>query len=607
MTQQKQNAHKKWVHQIARYRQNPDSTWSFMRRVITTYMRPFLGLLFLSALANALIAATTGAMPWLIQQSVDHVFNGQNTILLYIITSAVIAISFIRAISIYGAHILFNYVSQKSNAHLQQDLFSVLVQSDIAFVTQSHSAEYATLFTSDAIRFRNVMGNAIVGIARHVLTIIALIGMMFVMNWQLAMIFTLIVLPASYLITRRLGHKTQTATHYGLQEVSVLASLVTETFAGLRIVKAYGQEAYQLARAHQVIDNIVRYAIRALRAQSAAGPAVEALAGIGVAAIIYFGAQQSITGNLTGGKFIGFVSALLLTYQPMRALASLQTQIQEGIAAGRRLFAVLDSNVKIIEHKDASLLKIDKGEIVFSDVTFHYDGHGAALNNFSLTIAPGQTIALVGESGSGKTSVFNLLMRFFDPESGYISIDRQKINYVTLRSLRNAIALVTQDAFLFDTTIGKNIAYGRTDTRPEDIEQAARMSHAHEFIMQLPNGYETHIGEGGMRLSGGQRQRIAIARAMLKNAPILLLDEATSALDNESEARVQDALSTLTRGRTTLIIAHRLSTVTHADQIYVMRKGAIIEHGTHATLVAQNGAYAQLYTHQLTVFENIDT
>lgn len=590
----------KWQAQIARYHKNPHSTWQFILRVLTTYMRPFIGLLLLSVLTNALVAVSTGALPWLIQQSIDHVFQKQNAILLYAIPLAVIAVSILRAVSIYASHILFNYVSQKSNANLQRDLFTVLVQSDIAFIAQDHSAEYTTLFTSDSARFKTVASNAIVGLGRHILTIIALISMMFVMNWQLATIFAGIVLPAGYILTNRLGRTTHTASHAGLQEIGSLSSLVSETLTGLRTVKAYGQEAHQLERAHNVIDNIVRYGNRALRAQSTASPIIEALAGIGVAAVLFFGAQQSIAGDLTAGKFIGFVSALMLTYQPMRAFATLQTQIQEGIAAGHRLFAVLDTDAKIIDTPDASDLEVHKGALTFSNVTFQYDDRGAALEKFSLDVAPGQTIALVGESGGGKTTVFNLLMRFFDPESGAITIDGQDIKTVRLGSLRDHIGLVTQEPFLFDDTIRQNIAYGNSTADATDIEAAAQSAQAHEFISTLPQGYDTMMGEGGMRLSGGQRQRIAIARAMLKNAPILLLDEATSALDSESETRVQDALKKLAEGRTTLIISHRLSSVSDADQIYVIRGGEIIETGTHHHLLSAGGAYTQLYAQQST-------
>jgi subfamily B ATP-binding cassette protein MsbA len=422
---------------------------------------------------------------------------------------------------------------------------------------------------------------------------------MFSVNWQLALIYTIIVVPMGISSMRRLGKVTRTASRKGLEETGGLSTLIAETLGGLRIVKAYGQEEHQIKRAATVIDRVLDFTMTALRARAAASPAIEALAGIAIGAIIYFGGYQAIQGNLSAGEFMGFVTALLAVYQPLRSVANMQTILQEGVSAGARVFAILDQSDDIVDAPGVKPLAVSDGVVQFDNVTFQYATRDApALHGVSIDVPAGQTVALVGASGSGKSTLLNLVLRFFDTDSGHIRVDGQDIRDVSLLSLRNASALVTQDPFLFDDTIANNIAYGQDEPGQERIEDAARKAAAHDFIMEMPDGYETRVGEGGARLSGGQKQRVAIARAMLKNAPILLLDEATSALDTASEQQVQSALSSLMKGRTSLVIAHRLSTIMHADNIYVLDQGRVCESGTHQELLAKNGIYADLHAKQ---------
>ena len=491
------------------------------------------------------------------------------------------------------------FVGQRTTSNLQRDLFAHLVRGDLARITKQHSGEYISIFMNDATRLRDTVNTTIINIVRHLLTVVALTIFMYVMNVKMALIYTMIVIPLGVVFMRRLGRVTRKASRQGLEEIGGLSTLISETLGGLRIVKAYGQEADQITRAGSTIDTLLNYTMRSVRARAAASPAIEMLAGIAIGVIIFYGGYQSTQGNLTAGEFMGFISALLMAYQPLRAVANLQTILQEGVSAGERIFTVLDASDEIIDMTDAPSLDIQHGAISFENVTFGYAGRDTpALDGISLEVPAGQTVALVGASGSGKSTLLNLTLRFFDIDTGNITIDGQNIRDVSLDSLRAATALVTQEPFLFDDTIAKNIAFGKVDATQADIEQAARNAAAHEFICALPQGYETHVGEGGIRLSGGQKQRLAIARAILKDAPILLLDEATSALDTVSEAQVQKALEKLLEGRTALIIAHRLSTVMHADRIYVLEQGRLRETGTHGDLLAADGLYAELYRTQ---------
>lgn len=583
----------------ARYQTRRSRSLALIERLLRSYLRPYLWLLGASILLNVVIAATTGALPWFIQQAVDEVFNNKNPNMLVLVPLGVIAVSFIKGIATYGSNVIMNYVGQRSTANLQRDLFARLVHGDLAYVSQQHSGAYISIFMNDATRLRDTVSNIIISLVRHLLTIVALIGFMFTINWHLALVYTVIVIPMGVSAMRRLGKVTRTASRDGLQETSEFSTLIAETLSGLRIVKAYGQEGDQIGRAGATIDRVLEFTMRAIRARAAASPAIEALGGIAVGAIIFVGGYQSMQGNLTAGEFMGFITALLAVYQPLRAVANMQTILQEGVSAGTRVFAILDAKDHVVDTADACTLDVSEGAVRFDNVSFQYEGREhPALNGVTIEVRPGQTVALVGASGSGKSTLLNLTLRFFDVSNGVIEIDGQDIRKATLDSLRRATALVTQDPFLFDDTIANNIAYGSPAADTAAIEQAAKQAAAHEFIAELPEGYETRVGESGLRLSGGQKQRIAIARAMLKNAPILLLDEATSALDTASEQKVQAALNTLMQGRTSLVIAHRLSTIMHADRIYVMAEGQVAESGTHDELLAANGVYADLYHKQ---------
>ena len=574
-------------------------TLAVSTRTFSVYIKPFLGLILLGILANLIIAAASGALPWFIQQAVDSVFVDGDRTMLVMIPLGVMIMSIVRGGATYISNVILNYVGQKITAQLQLQIYENIIRADLETLGDSHTGNYIAIFLNDAKLMANTLNQTLINLFRHFFTLIVLTGMMFSLNWKLASIYVIIVMPAGILSMRRLGKVTRKASHQGLTETGLLSRLISETIKGIRVVKAYAGEKLEAKNADRVINRVLEFTMRSVRAKSASSPIVESLAGIAVAGIIFWGGSQSFEGNLTAGEFMGFISALLLAYQPLRSVANLPVVLQEGVAAGLRVFDIIDKPIEIKNKPEATELKISRGGIGFKNVSFAYGNRDvAALDGISIDINPGETVALVGPSGAGKSTLLNLVLRFYDPVSGSIEIDGQDIQNVTIESLRASTALVTQEPFLFDDTIAANIAYGQNNASQKDIEKAAKSAAAHDFISVLPEGYNTRCGEGGMQLSGGQRQRIAIARAMVKDTPILLLDEATSALDNKAEKEVQKALTYLMQDRTSLVVAHRLSTIINADKIYVINQGKVVQSGSHEELSKAKGLYAELYKAQ---------
>jgi subfamily B ATP-binding cassette protein MsbA len=452
-------------------------------------------------------------------------------------------------------------------------------------------------FTSDAALLRGAAANVLGGIGKDAVTVVFLVGVMFYQDWLLALV-SFFVFPLAIHPIVGIGRRIRRVSANTQAEMGQLTTLLNQTFQGARHVKAYGMEEYEERRAAGLFERLFLLIDRGTRTRSRASPMMETLGGAAIAIVILYGGHQVITGARTPGALFSFITALLLAYQPLKSLANLNASLQEGLAAAQRIFEVLDVEPLIRDLPGAGQLRVAGGEIRFDNVRFGYIPGGVALDGVSLTIPAGRTVALVGPSGAGKSTILNLIPRFFDVDEGSITIDGQDVRSVTLASLRGAVALVAQEVSLFDDTVRGNIAYGRFGASDAEVEGAARMAAADAFIRELPNGYDTMVGEHGVRLSGGQRQRIAIARAMLKDAPILLLDEATSSLDSEAERQVRTALNTLIRGRTTLVIAHRLSTIQGADLICVVDRGVIVESGSHAELLARGGLYARLYATQ---------
>jgi len=572
-------------------------TLPLLRRLAREFLRRQIVPIGLALIAMAVVAAATAANAWLMKPLLDRIFVGREASLLWIVAAAVLAIAVVKGFAGYAQSLLMYRVGQRVVADIQRALFRRLIGADLAFFHANPTGTLIARFVSDAALLRNASANVLVGIGKDAVTVVGLVTLMFMQDPWLALA-SFILFPIAVRPIARVGRRMRRATVNTQNEVGQFTTLLDQTFQGARHVKAYGMEAYETARADRLIESVNQLLNRAARIRSATSPVMETLGGIAVAGVILYGGYQVIDGTRTPGTFFSFITALLLAYQPMKTLANLTANLQEGLAAAQRIFAVLDIEPEIRDEPGAVPLEVSGGEIRFESVRFAYPNGGPALNGAELVVPAGKTVALVGASGAGKSTVLNLIPRFYDTTAGRVLIDGTDVRRATLASLRGAIGLVSQEVSLFDDTVRGNIAYGRFGASEEEIVAAAKAAAADEFIRTLPQGYDTMVGEQGVKLSGGQRQRVAIARAMLKNAPILLLDEATSALDTESERQVQAALKVLMRGRTTLVIAHRLSTVADADLIYVIDAGRIIECGSHAELLARGGTYQRLYALQ---------
>jgi len=570
------------------------ATSVLVKRLWQDHIRHYKGWLFLAILAMAVVAAATAFSAWLMEPVVNEVFIAKNRSLLWPIGGAVMATFLIKGLANYAQTTLISFVGLRIIADAQKRLYNHLIAMDIQFFHNNPTGTLVSRFTNDINSMRVAVSNALTAFGKDMLSLIGLVTVMILKDWMLA-VMALTVFPIAIYPIVRLGRRMRKVTANTQTEQGLFMALLNQTFQGIRLVKAYGMQDYEKKRVTTLVERIFALVMKATKTRAMSSPIMETLGGTSVAIVIVYGGFRVIDGATTSGAFFAFITALLLAYEPMKRLANLNVALQQGLAGAERLYQMLDSQAQIIDQPAAKILDRVKGDINIQNVTFSYGADRSALTDISLNIPAGKTVALVGPSGGGKSTILNLIPRFYDVDDGQVMIDDQNIQNVTMASLHANIALVSQEIMLFDDTIRANIAYGRQGASDDDIEQAAKLAAADGFIQTLPNGYDTMVGEQGIRLSGGQRQRLAIARAMLKNAPILLLDEATSALDTESERKVQAALETLMEGRTTLIIAHRLSTVVDADMIYVIDQGRVIELGNHQELLDRGQVYRHLY------------
>jgi len=569
-----------------------------IRRIWKSYASGSTKLLLIALSCNAIVALTTPVLPELIRRVIDDIFVNADRSMLTILPLVAISIMLIRAAGTYGANVAINYIGQRIVGSLQKDLYKSILNSDLAYINSIHSARFISSFTADSSKLRETMSSVVVNLSRNILMVAGLVGYLFYVDAMLATIFFIVIPPAAIGL-KFLGKRLRKAIRMSLEEIGTLSALVSETLKGIRIIKAYGKEKIHLRKASEVIDQVVNFSMKGVRARSASAPIMEIVTGVAIACIIYYAGNKSLDGSMTVGSFMAFTTAAGLLYDPLKAVANLQAMLQEGIAASQRLFPILDNKPKIQEKENLKKLETVSGSINFENISFSYsenDKH--VLKNISIKIKSGQTVALVGPSGAGKSSLLNLVPRFYDVSSGKVKIDNIDIKNLSLADVRSASALVSQDTLIFDLSIRENIIFGNENVTDKIFQKVCKDSLVDEFVKDLPDGYETIAGESGVRISGGQKQRIAIARAMIKNAPILLLDEATSSLDSESEKKVQIALDKLIKNKTALVIAHRLSTVRNVDIIYVIDKGIVVEEGDHDSLIKKDGLYSFLFKTQ---------
>ncbi|MBM3559308.1 MAG: ABC transporter ATP-binding protein, partial [Alphaproteobacteria bacterium] len=561
-------------------------------RLWRDWMRPHAGKLVAAMALMALVAATSGLYPKLIGEFVDRVTARDETAL-WLIPPALLLAAILRGLASYGQTVLTMSFAFRIITEMQRAMFAHLMRADMALFTRTPTGQLVSRFTNDVNMLRDAVSKTLSGIARDGLTIVVMAGIMIAQDWQLGLIVVAVIAVAWRPIVR-IGRRLRRVSANTQVELGTLTATLNESLGGMRMVKSYRLEDYEKTRANRAFESIYTLVTKSVRGRARTYPITEALVGVALVAVLALGGYRMIYGGLTIGEFSTFTLAMGWVIQPVRGMGALNASLQEGLAAAHRLFELLDTPPTIVDRPDATPLAIAGGAIELDGVRFAYGDDIPTLDGVSLAVPVGHTVALVGPSGAGKSTVLNLIPRFWDVDGGAVRIDGQDVRDVTLASLAGAIALVSQDVTLFDDTVAANIAFGRPGASPEEIERAARDAAAHDFIAALPQDYATVVGERGVRLSGGERQRIAIARAMLKDAPILLLDEATSALDAEAERQVQAALARLAEGRTTLVIAHRLATVIGADSIVVMEGGRVVETGTHAALVTAGGLYARL-------------
>ncbi len=573
--------------------------YQILSRLFRDSVKPYSLKLSSSFFFMIITALTTGLTAWILDPAIKMIFLDKNTQMLTVIPIAIIITLLIKGISTYWQTAILTDVGQRIIADTQVKMFSKITYSDLAWIQKNHSGKIISNFLYDVTLLQDSVSNSLANGVRDILTLICLIAVMYYQDWRLATV-SLIAIPLVALLSKRLGKRMKKASTEGQIETGILATLLSENLDGTRVVKAYQQEEREIQKVSLSIYKRMHLIIKGIKTRAAASPFSEFLAGFGIAAALYYAGVRGIQGELALNEFVSFLGAMMLSFQPLKRLSAISTSIQDGFAAAIRIFNLMDQESYIKEADNAKQLAITKGKVEFKDVSLSYENDkNLALNSISLIIEPGKTTALVGPSGAGKSSFLNLIPRFYDPSNGSIEIDEQNIKHLTLDSLRSCISLVSQEPKLFDVSIKENISYGNTSASYDEIVDASKSAAAHEFIMSLPNQYETIVGEKGFSLSGGQKQRISIARAFLRDAPILLLDEATSSLDNESENLIQTAIKKLMQNRTTIVIAHRLSTIIDANKIAVFDSGKIVEIGTHQQLIKNDGLYSNLYKKEL--------
>ena len=575
------------------------STNQIIRRMYDEYIKKYLFKILLAAFFSILVAGSTSATAWLLDPAIENIFLNKDKTLIYIIPLAIIFAFSTKGISLYLAKILMIQISEEVKKMLQINMLKSFINADTQIIESKHTGKYISNLSFDVDQITRMLAEAFLSIFKDGLTLVGLLIVMFFQNWKLSLI-AIIMIPLASTAAKSLGKRVGKVATEAQERSGFLNSYLIELFKNHKLIKIFQKEYYEINRSDKHLEILKDKNAKIRTVYVRVSPIMETFTGIMIAILIFYSGKLIISDEIDINNFFSFLAAMMLAYQPVRSLATINMAVNQGLSAARRILPIIDNINEIKDDQHASELTIKNSDIAFENVSFKYDeNNDVVLNNINLNIKGGKMSALVGHSGSGKSTILNLIPRFYNVKSGDIKIDDQSIYKTKIKSLRKQISLVSQDTTLFDDTIKNNIAYANMDATENDIKEAARLSYCEEFINELPNKYETIIGENGIRLSGGEKQRISIARAMLKKTPIILLDEATSSLDSETEEKIQNAINILTKNKTTIVIAHRLSTILNSDKIFVVEKGEILASGKHDELLNISDQYKSFYEKQI--------
>jgi len=570
-----------------------------IKRLYKDYSKKFLNKIIFSAFFSIIVAVSTSGIAWLLDPAIKKIFIDKDETLIFVIPGFIIIAFATKGISLYLAKSTMIKVGEEIKKILQFDMVSSLIKADTKLIDTKHSGKFISNLTFDVTHITNMLSDAILALFKDSLTLLGLLIVMFYQNWKLSLI-SIVMIPLATIAAKTLGKRISKVATEAQERSGFLNSYLIELFKNHKLIKIFQKEYYEIDRSDKHLEILKDKTAKIRTVYIRVSPIMETFTGIMIAILIFYSGRLIINEEIDINNFFSFLAAMMLAYQPVRSLATITMAVNQGLSAARRILPIIDNDNEIADKENAKDLIIKNADIKFEDVIFKYDEkNDTVLNKINLNIEGGKMSALVGHSGSGKSTILNLIPRFYNVNSGDIKIDNQSIYESKIKSLRNHISLVSQDTTLFDDTIKNNIAYANMDATDKEIHEAARLSYCEEFIKELPNKYETIIGENGIRLSGGEKQRISIARAMLKKTPIILLDEATSSLDSETEEKIQNALNLLTKDKTTIVIAHRLSTILNSNKIFVIEKGEILASGKHNELLESSTQYKSFYEKQV--------
>ncbi len=569
------------------------------KRLYQNYTKKYLNKIVLSALFSILVAGSTSAIAWLLDPAIKKLFIEKDQTLILIIPLFIIIAFTTKGVSLYLAKSTMISVGEEIKKKLQFDMVKSLIRTDTQVIDKKHSGKFISNLTYDVNQITNLLSHAILTLFKDTLTLFGLLAVMFLQNWKLALV-SIVMIPLASVSSKILGKRVRKVTTEAQEKSGYLTTYLVELFKNHKLIKIFQKENYENDRADQYLTHLKDKNKKIQIVFVRMSPVMEVFTGVMIAILIFYSGKLMSKGEVEINNFFSFLAAMMLAYQPVRALSTLNMVLNQGLSAASRILPIIDEKNKIKDSENAKELVVKEANIQFKDLSFSYEiEEGKILKSINLEFKGGKMTSLVGHSGSGKSTILNLIPRFYDPQSGEIIIDGQAINQTTIKSLRNKISMVSQETTLFDDTIKNNIKYAKENATDKEVLEAAKLSYCEDFINNLPNKYETLIGENGVRLSGGEKQRLSIARAMMKKSSIILLDEATSSLDSETEGKIQEALKILTKNKTTIVIAHRLSTILNSNNIYVIDSGRVIDNGQHEDLMKKSELYKNFYEKQI--------